>query len=288
MIVTKSIADRVKEMPMLSIVSTRLLELLGEENYSIRDVTGIVENDAILTTKILRAANSVAYSPRVPITSVTAAINNMGEKVIMGIAIESCAPKVFKEPLEGYMSGAGQMWDHSLCTAIGARQLASYTKKESSANLAFTAGLLHDIGKSVMSVILKGNTDELVGQCDEGEVASFLEAEKKIAGMDHAELGYELAQHWKLPEQLAMAIRYHHCPQDVDDKFKDLVYTIHLGDILAMMAGIGTGIDGLSYTMDPTYEDYIDIEEDQLAIVVADIQEEFAKTKQAILGESAE
>ena len=52
----------------------------------------------------------------------------MGEKVIMSIAIESCAPRVFKDPLEGYMSEAGQMWDHSLCTAIGARILSSYTK----------------------------------------------------------------------------------------------------------------------------------------------------------------
>ncbi len=288
MIVTKSIADRVKEMPMLSVVSTRLLELLGEDNYAIRDVVSIVENDAILTTKILRAANSVAYSPRVPITSVTAAINNMGEKVIMGIAIESCAPKVFKDPLGGYMSEAGQMWDHSLFTAIGARQLSSYTIRESSSNLAFTAGLLHDIGKSVMSVILEGNTEEMLGHIDNGEAVSFLDAEKKIAGMDHAELGYELAQHWKLPEQLAMAIRYHHHPQDVDDKYKDLVYTVHLGDILAMMAGIGTGVDGLAYSIDKTYKDYIEIEEDQLAIVVADIQEEFAKTKQAILGEEAE
>lgn len=287
MIVTNSIAVRVKEMPMLSVVSTRLLELLGEENYSIRDVVSIVENDALLTTKILRAANSAAYSPRVPITSVTAAINNMGEKVIMSIAIESCAPRVFNESLDGYLSGAGQMWDHSLCTAIGARILSSYTIKESSSNLAFTAGLLHDIGKSVMSVVLEGNTEKLVGHIDSGDV-SFLDAEKKIAGMDHAELGFELAQHWKLPEQLAKVIRYHHHPQDVESKYKELVYTVHLGDILAMMAGIGTGIDGLAYAMDPSYKDYIEIEEDQLATVVADIQEEFFKTKQAILGDGAE
>ncbi|MCP4705817.1 MAG: HDOD domain-containing protein [candidate division Zixibacteria bacterium] len=287
MIVTKSIADRVKEMPMLSVVSTRLMELLGEENYSVRDVVGIVENDAILTSKILRAANSVAFSPRVPITSVMAAINNMGEKVIMGIAIESCAPKVFNEPLGGYMSEAGQMWDHSLCTAIGARILSSYTIKESSSNLAFTAGLLHDIGKSVMSVILEGKTEEMMGHIDSGE-GSFLDAEKSIAGMDHAELGYELAQHWKLPDQLANAIKFHHHPLDVDDKYKTLVYTVHLGDVLAMMAGIGTGVDGLSYTIDPTYKEYIEIEENQLAIVIADIQDEFYKTKQALLGESPE
>ncbi len=287
MIVTKSIADRVKEMPMLSVVSTRLLELLGEENYSVRDVVSIVENDAILTSKILRAANSVAFSPRVPITSVMAAINNMGEKVIMGIAIESCAPKVFKEPLDGYMSEAGQMWDHSLCAAIGARILSSYTIKESSSNLAFTAGLLHDIGKSVMSVILEGKTEEMVGQID-SDGASFLDAEKNIAGIDHAELGYELSQHWKLPEQLQMAIRYHHRPQDVEEKFKELVYAVHLGDILSMMAGFGTGVDGLSYSIDPSYKEFIAIEENELSIVVVEIQEEFLKTKQALLGESPE
>lgn len=286
--VTKSIADRVKETPMLSVVSARLLELLGKPNYSTRDVVKIVENDAILTSKILRVANSAAFSPRVPITTISAAISNMGEKMIMGIAIESCSPKVFKSPLNGYMSEAGDMWDHSLCTAIGARMLAPYTKKKSSPNLAFTAGLLHDIGKAVMSGLLEEKSGELTGNMPDGKDETFLSSEKSLAGMDHAELGYELALHWKLPEPLAMAIRYHHCPQNAPDNYKELVYTIHLGDILAMMAGISTGIDSLSYNMDNAFGEYIIIDDNQLAIISADIQEEFGKTRQAILGEATE
>ncbi len=286
MIVTKSIADKVKSMPMLSAVSTRLLELLGDENHSIPDVVKIVENDAVMTSKILRVANSAALAPRVPVTSVITAINNMGEKMILGIAIESCSGKVFKNALDGYDSKAGELWDHSLCTAIASRLLASHTKNETSSNLAFTAGLLHDIGKSIISEFLTGNTADMVSQFDEGRTDSFLTAEKKVTGFDHAELGYELAQHWKLPEPLANTIRFHHNPADVDENYRDLVYTVHLGDIVAMMAGIGTGVDCLSYKIDPGYNNYFDIGEDELAIVVVDVQDEFAKTKAAILGGS--
>jgi putative nucleotidyltransferase with HDIG domain len=288
MIVTKSLADRIKAMPMLSTVSTKLLDLLNDENHSIKDVAHIVEVDASLTTKILRAANSVAYAPRVPVTSISASINKMGEKVVTGIAVEACSAQVFKKPLEGYDSAEGELWDHSLCAAIGARVLASYAREKPSANTAFTAGLLHDIGKSVISELLKGNTDDMVAQFDDGRADSFLTAEQKIARIDHADLGYELAIHWKLPESLALAIKYHHKPQNVDDKYRNLVYAVHLGDIIAMMAGIGTGVDCLSYKIAEDYNDYINLSEEQLSVAVMDVQEEFIKTKQAILGQPVE
>jgi len=288
MIVTKDIADRVKSTPMLSTVSARLLELLGEENYSINQVVKIVEVDASLTTKILRAANSVAYSPRVPISNITAAINNMGEKVIMGIAIEACSKTVFKKPLDGYDSPEGELWDHSLCTAIAARVLSPFAKKEISSNLAFTAGLLHDIGKSVISEFLAGSTQDMTTQFDNGDVENFLMAEQNIAGADHTILGHELSQHWKLPEPLAQVIRHHHNPSMADDEHKTLTYTVHLADILAMMAGKGTGADTLSYKIAEDYTDYFEIEEDQLSLMSLDILDEFIKTKAAILGTPAE
>lgn len=288
MIVTESIADKVKSMPMLSTVSAKLMELLGDETHSTHEIVKIVEVDVSLTTKILRAANSAAFSPRVPVETISAAVNNMGEKVIMGIAVEACSPEVFKKSLDGYDSREGELWDHSLSAAIGARMLASYTKSKISPNLAFTAGLLHDIGKAVISEFLKGHTEDMTAQFDDGSVESFLEAERNIAGADHAELGYELSQHWKLPAHLAMAIRYHHHPGDVEDEHKELVYAVHLGDIMAMTAGRGTGADCMSYKIAEDYTEYIEIDEDQLAMVMMDVQDEFMQTKKAILGEPAE
>ncbi len=284
MITTVSISDRIKEMPMLSVVASRLLELTGGDDHSLQDVAKIVENDAYLTTRVLRVVNSAAFAPIEPIHTVSKAIVYLGEKMVVGIAIGACSAKIFKNPLSGYEAAAGALWEHSLRTAIAAREIASYTKKVISSNLAFTAGLLHDIGKSVISEFLHGNVDEMVNMCDEGRVENFLKAERNTIGTDHAEVGCELATHWHLPESLATVIRYHHEPNKSDDKYRPLVYAVHVGDLLAMMGGTGTGADSLSYTIDENYLEFIDINKDHLARVLLKVQEEFSRTKESILG----
>lgn len=284
MIVTNSILDRVKEMPLLSVVASRLLELTGDDDHSLQDVAKIVENDAYLTTRVLRVVNSAVFSPIEPITTVSKAIVYLGEKTVMGIAIGSCSAAVFKKPLNGYEAAAGALWEHSLRTAIASREISIFVKEKISSNLAFTAGLLHDIGKSVISEFLDGNVNQMVNMCDEGKVEDFLSAEKNTVGTDHAEIGYELATHWRLPEPLVMVIKYHHHPNLCDGEYGALVYTVHLGDILAMMGGTGTGADSLSYTIDEKYSEFIDISKDHLAIVLLKIQEEFARARESILG----
>ncbi len=284
MIMTKSVSDKIKEMPMLSVVASRLLELSGDEEHSLQDVAKIVENDAYLTTRILRVVNSAAFAPNSPITTVAKAILNIGEKMVMGIAVGSCSAKVFKDPLDGYEAAAGGLWDHSLRTAIAAREIANYSKREISASLAFTAGLLHDIGKSVISEFLVGNTEMLTDMCDEGKAGDFLDAERTLVGTDHSEVGQQLAVHWGIPQPLVESIRYHHRPEQASEENKHLVYSVHLSDLLAMMGGSGTGADSLAYKIDDNYESFIDIGKDQLAVLLLKVQEEFFGTKKSIFG----
>lgn len=284
MIITYSIAEKIKEMPMLSVVASKLLELTGNDEHSIQDIVRIVENDPYLTSRILRVVNSAAFSPMEPIVTVSKAIVFLGEKMVTGIAIGSCSAKVFKNPLDGYEAAAGALWEHSLKTAISARELSAFLKANISSNLAFTAGLLHDIGKSVISEFLHGSADRLVSMFDEGITEDFLGAEKDTVGTDHAEVGYELARHWRIPEPITVVIRYHHHPARAEGEYKPLVYSVHLADLLAMMVGADTGADSLAYTLDENYSNYIDISKDQLAKVLLRVQEEFSRTKESIIG----
>ena len=253
MITIDSIISGIKEMPMLSAVATRLLQIAGDDNHSIQDIVKIVENDTFLTTRVLRVVNSAAFSPIEPINTMDKAILLLGEKMIMGIAIGSCSAMVFKKALDGYEAAAGSLWEHSLRTALASREVAFFAKKEVSANLAFTAGLLHDIGKSVISEFLKGSTAKMVAMCDEGKAQDFLEAEQKMTGTDHTEVGYQLACHWRIPETIAMTIKYHHHPERAEEAYRDLVYIVHIGDVLSMMGGVGTGADCLSYKINEKY-----------------------------------
>lgn len=279
-----SIDARIKEMPMLSVVASRLLELVGDRNYSINDISRIVENDAYLTSRVLRVANSAAYSPIEPIQTVDKAISYLGEKMLIGIAVGSGSAKVFSKTLDGYEGRAGELWDHSLRTAIASRELATFVIKEISPNLAFTAGLLHDIGKSVISDFLGGTARQLTSLCDKGTVEDYLAAERETTGTDHCETGFLLAEHWRLPSRLKAAIRYHHHPGQAEEDNKSIVYAVHLGDIVSMMGGAGTGADTLAYKIDDNYDKYIEIGKDDLSIVLLRVEEEFSRTKKFVFG----
>ena len=107
---------------MLSIVASRLLEISGDERVSLKDIVRIVEKDAYLAARILRIANSVAFSRGRPISTIGDAIVRLGEKTVVGVAMES-STTFFKQPLSGYESPAGELWNHSLNTTIAAREV---------------------------------------------------------------------------------------------------------------------------------------------------------------------
>ena len=281
----ESVARRVADVPMLPVVVSRLLEMVGRENHSAKDMVHIVEHDSALTLRVLRVANSAAYSRGQQISSLQRAILQMGEKMVISIAIESCSPWIFNQPLEGYESPAGELWDHSLQTAIITRELTRFSNFPILQDLAFTAGLLHDVGKVIISEFLEGNTAELAQKCDNRQVYDFLGAERGAAGTDHCEIGFALAQRWNLPQALAFAIRDHHHPVGTEAPYQSLVFAVHLGDLVSMMGGAGTGVDSLAYKMDPGYGRYLTLQRNDLERLFSYAQEEFAISKAAIFSQ---
>ena len=122
-------------------------------------------------------------------------------------------------------------------------------------------------------------------ECEEGKVHDFLEAERKIVGTDHAEVGCQLAEKWGLPIALKAAIRQHHTPSKADAKHIPLVYTVHLGDLIAMLGGSGTGTDSLAYTVDNNYENYIKIDKEEFSIILLKVQEDFEIIKETLMSD---
>jgi HD-like signal output (HDOD) protein len=268
---------------MLSVVATRLLEISGDDNVSLKDIVKIVEKDAYLTARILRIANSVAFSRGRAISTISDAVVRLGDKTVVGVAMES-STSFFKQPLSGYESPAGELWNHSLHSAIAAREVSRFAITPISPELCYTSGLMHDIGKPVISDFLAVNVHDITQRCDEHQVEDFAAAEREIMGMDHAEAGFELALHWKLPEALAMAIRWHHEPAQCKQMHQGLAYIVHIADILAMMEGAGLGADFLSYKMDPDYGKFVKINKVDIASILLIMRDEFTKTQQLIFG----
>ena len=77
---------------------------------------------------------------------------------------------------------------------------------------------------------------------------TFLSAEKEILEFDHSELASEVCKTWNIPQSLTFAIRYHHHPSQSEEN--ELAYIVHVADVIAMMTGLGLGVDGVLYQMD--------------------------------------
>ncbi len=189
-----------------------------------------------------------------------------------------CAPQVFNRPLFGYESKKGELWAHGLLTAIAANELAAITEYNIPQGVAYTAGILHDVGKSILSKFLTGSATEILKKIDRGEAGDYLDAEMQMVGADHCSIGGELAKHWNLPPQLQAAIAHHHNPSSAEEQYRPLAYVIHLSDMIAMSGGSGTGSDSLGYVLDKNYTDYIPIDERGIENLLFTSMIEFEKT----------
>lgn len=281
---SEEILAAVKQVPLLSPQATRLLGMVATPDHGIGDLVDIVKCDSALTAKVLRVINSPIFGLIQPMTTVERALAYMGERMVVSIALSESAGKLLNKSLEGYESAAGTLWDHDLFTAIASREIARTSKEEMPIDLAYTSGLLHDIGKAVISDFLNEANHDLVGDIARGELTDFVDGERRLLGMDHAEIGYKLAQSWGLPEALAEAIAWHHHPNEAKEEFRGLVYAVHLGDILAMMGGVGTGSDGLQYQLEHGYQDYFDLKSNDLPLILMTAQDEFEKISAAMSG----
>jgi len=275
----KSIVEEVKEnirdMKPVSANTTRIINLVSTTDYKIGDLLKLIEMDVSLSTQCLRILNSAAYSLRTPIMSIDRAVSYLGRKVILDLVIQLGFNEIYSVPLEGYKGEQEALWEHSLRTAIASRLLVQSSSHKETADVAYTAGLLHDIGKIIISHFLAKQPSDTLKMFDVGGEIDFTTMESQMLETNHAEVGYMMAVHWKLPDLLQMVIRYHHEPSKAPTEFKRICFAVHLGDILAMMGGYGTGCDTLAYRVDPEFKMYFNSEMSNLEKLLIDIDTEF-------------
>lgn len=277
----ESIKKAILETPLLSPSTAQLLELIAQPDYELEDVIRIVKHDAPLTARLLKVVNSPVYRPATPITSVDRAVIFLGSRVVVSIAISSSTGTLLTGTMAGYEGEQGALWRHNLFSALASRAVARFGRGACAPDAAFTAGLLHDIGKGVLSQFLQGSAANLLGKIGSGQFQDYLQAENGLLGQDHTQVGFELARHWKLPLALQEVIRHHHHPECAAEDNRALTYAVHLGDIVAMMGGYGTGSDSMQYTLAGDYQRFFPLTEDNLAQVLLDTTEEFTKLSQS-------
>jgi putative nucleotidyltransferase with HDIG domain len=267
-----------KKVKPISPSLVKLLDVTADADHSLKEVLGVIRLDSVLTAYVLRAANSAAFRRAQAVESLDMAVSLLGERFVVGMAMDLCSDGFFEQPLTGYESAAGDLWRHSIKTAMAARLVCRYARQPVDSGQAFTGGILHDIGKVVLSSLLAGRTAEMVAFVGtDRDHLSYLDAERDALGADHCEAGVALALQWRLPPCYKEAIAWHHQPARAAAPFASLVYAVHVGDALAMMSGAGTGADSLMYPLDGGVDSVFDFDGDSIPRVLLELEQEYMK-----------
>jgi len=239
------IVSRVKSMPSLPGPLTRLFVMLGDPNSSAADVEAVIRPDAAMTVNVLRLVNSAAFGLSRSVTSVRQAVALLGMRRVLETATSVSLLRFIPEKLPGYGIDARAYWQHCAATAVLSEQLIGELKLPVQ-ELAFTAGLLHDMGKLAIASYLLSDAKWKNATFDT-YADSFLEAEELAIGTTHAAVGAMLAIRWQLPEALVWVSRWHHSPEHAGETAPGvLLDVVHLSDALAHMLGYGADAGGLS------------------------------------------
>jgi putative nucleotidyltransferase with HDIG domain len=223
-------------------VAQRALALLADPLVSATKLVEVIQLDAALTVAVLKAANSAALARTRQVVDLKQALSLLGNARFRELVFASAAVPFLSSEQAGYHLSAGELWRHGVATALLAQQLAKDAGLENVSSTLFTAGLLHDLGKSVLSQYVAEGARDIMALV-EGEGRSFIEAEREVLGMHHAELGAQLAERWNFAPELVELIRYHHEPERQPDSRP--LAALHLANALTQLVGVSTGIDGL-------------------------------------------
>lgn len=271
----KAILAQVNSVPSLPSVVLELRKYLNDPDVSFDQLAQVIEYDPGLTANVLQLANSAYFGWTRTIKTVKEAITRLGtNRIFQMVLCMSVAPLV-RKPIKGYdMDGEG-LWQHSIATAICAEQLVKELGLPEH-DEAFTAGLLHDMGKVVLGTFVEVD-DEPIKEIVVSDDLSFNEAEQMVLGIDHAEVAAELLKAWNLPEGVVECARWHHQPQHASFEHQQLVDIVHVADFLCLNFGFGVGEDGLQYKLNEAANDRLGLSVAQAELIGSQVMIGFSE-----------
>jgi len=268
----QELVAKVKNLPPVPHAALKLVSLLDLPAVSNTEVVQALRCDNVLTAKLLRACNSPYFGLAEPVGSVDQAVFILGHQQILHIVLTIAFGSAMVVALPGYAVEASELWRHSLVTATASEMIAEeFTDLNVELPVAFTVGLLHDIGKLVLGQTLTADLQAKIRRLIEHEHIARAEAEKAVLGTDHGEVGALLLQSWHLPDDLVEAVANHHQP--ILNPKPRLSVVTHLADCVAHLAGSAPGWDGYAVRINNELVTHLAITPEQIEQMVVNVRE---------------
>jgi putative nucleotidyltransferase with HDIG domain len=227
-----------KDLPTLPDVVARVMQIVSNPLTTAEDLNQVISMDQALTFKVLRLANSAYYGFPKEITNITQSVTILGFNTIRNLALSVSVHKMLFADREKGLFSYREFWKHGVAVGVCARILARRVGYKSEEN-AFTAGLLHDIGKSLLDKVDHEGFMQAIEKSRESS-RPLWDTERELFGLDHAALGGRLAEIWNLPQELRHAISMQHEPAEGLATVADpLVAAVHAANQLCRQRGLG-------------------------------------------------
>ncbi|MCF8020158.1 MAG: HDOD domain-containing protein [Vallitaleaceae bacterium] len=265
----EALIEKVDDIPAFPQTVINIMALLKEPRSAAVDIEREVMKDQGLTTKLLKMANSAFYSGRRQIKTVADATVLLGFDTVQTLVLASTVGKVMEKELKGYSYERNALWRQSQISAIMARTIAKKAKY-ANPDIAYTAGLLKDVGKVILDEYVHESYQEILTKIS-NEVMPYVAAEEEILGFNHGQVGARIVEKWNLASELVDAIEFHHKPfQSIDNI--ELVSIVHISDGLVMMMGIHEGIDTLGHEFFTDAVKILNLDEADLNQIMMDVE----------------
>jgi len=262
----------VEEFPTLSMVVTKIIQVCEDENSHVNDLVNIISHDQSITSRILKLANSAYYGYLRKVNTISKAITILGFNTIKSLSISASVFDTFKKTKSNYNFNRCQFWLHSIGVGTISKMIAhriGYKDHE----VAFLNGLLHDIGKLFFESYYTTQYEEVIKEVVVNRCL-VLDAELKVLGVEHSEVGGWLTHRWKFPEELVLPIQFHHNLAKCPEEHRLLASIVHVADHLCRLHNIGSGGDSLIPDIDPIALELLGIDEDGLASLNESVSDE--------------
>jgi len=236
------VINNIDKLPELFFVALKVAKMLNayDMDVNVQELAKIISLDQSLTTHLLRLCNSAHYGFSKKIVSINDAVTKLGIKVLKSLVFVAVSQGVLNQDVKGYGLEKGELWKNSVSCAVYSKKIAEMVKY-SDPETAFTAGLLRDIGKLMIHEYVGISYSDILATINKEKI-TFLNAEQKVIGFDHCQIGSEMAKKWNFPTILTDVIQYHHSPElAIEAGCEDLklISIVHIADSLTMMLGSG-------------------------------------------------
>ena len=236
----EALVSQVKDLAAPSPAVIKLLDLLNKPDADADQVIRVVQTDGVLSVKLLSLCNSAWLGLTTPVSSVDQAVLQVGYQKIHRLVLAVGFGDALRRALVGYAIDESELWKHSLTTALLTQQVLTIGKLTfADPSIAYTAGLVHDIGKLVLNQVLDPAAQTAIQELIASHGHSRLEAEKSVIGTDHPEVGACLLKKWRIPESIVEAVANHHQP--VLTPQPTLSAVVHVANAVAHEVGSAPG-----------------------------------------------